>query len=533
MVARTRRRRRALAVSLLLATRLQRRRRHDDDDRPSGVERSDRRRARRRPRRARRHRRRPHRRRRRSATTSTLPVDTGELGVLDAALAPDGTIDLDAALALVAAGYGPLPGVTPAAAPLVDGGPGAAHRRRRRRRPHAGAADRGRRHHRPARHAARHRGDRGEPRVTATAASVATSSLATFGWTADAGADRDPRAAVRQRGRHAQLLVARARWRRRWSCGDERARRVPHPRRHRRACRRDPTFIAAVARETYHCGQYAARSAPAGRPGLGRRGRRRVRRRPGRRCQRADDRPAWQRWVGAAAAAAARAHVRRDRVLRPRRRAPPTRSRSPPRCSATRASTASAGASSSTDLFDRWGRQYATRPDWEGGFAFTAPGAAGLDAPRTPVTLTVDGPAVVLGGGEDLSAIAVRDHGPGRRARRDDGTGRPRRDPLRPTGRPTSLAQATQSVCLLPERLRLPGRGGRRAQRRRRRRARRVRRRSARRRATGPTLAARSLPAGARRSPSRRPPTPSTRASSARGGRRRTSRPRRPGWCRR
>ena len=37
-----------------------------------------------------------------------------------------------------------------------------------------------------------------------------------------------------------------------------------------------------------------------------------------------------------------------------------------------------------TDLFDRWGREYATQPDWEGGFAFAAPGAAGLQAPRTP-----------------------------------------------------------------------------------------------------------------------------------------------------
>ena len=55
--------------------------------------------------------------------TSTLPADPGELGVLDAALGPDGTLGLDAALALVAAGYGPVPGIAPAPAPLVDGGP--------------------------------------------------------------------------------------------------------------------------------------------------------------------------------------------------------------------------------------------------------------------------------------------------------------------------------------------------------------------------------------------------------------------------
>ena len=56
-------------------------------------------------------------------TTGALPVSTGELGVLDAALSPDGTLGLEQALALVAAGYAPIPGVTPAATPLVDGGP--------------------------------------------------------------------------------------------------------------------------------------------------------------------------------------------------------------------------------------------------------------------------------------------------------------------------------------------------------------------------------------------------------------------------
>ena len=56
-------------------------------------------------------------------TTSALPVAPGELGMLDAALSPDGTLGLEQALALVAAGYAPIPGVTPAATPLVDGGP--------------------------------------------------------------------------------------------------------------------------------------------------------------------------------------------------------------------------------------------------------------------------------------------------------------------------------------------------------------------------------------------------------------------------
>ena len=58
-----------------------------------------------------------------TATTTPLPVDTGDLGTLDAAVGADGTLELDAALSLFAAGYAPLPGVEPAPAAPIDGGP--------------------------------------------------------------------------------------------------------------------------------------------------------------------------------------------------------------------------------------------------------------------------------------------------------------------------------------------------------------------------------------------------------------------------
>lgn len=58
-----------------------------------------------------------------SAGTTGPPVALGELGVLDAALDDDGTLGLEPALALFAAGYAPVPGITASPEPLIDGGP--------------------------------------------------------------------------------------------------------------------------------------------------------------------------------------------------------------------------------------------------------------------------------------------------------------------------------------------------------------------------------------------------------------------------
>jgi len=59
-----------------------------------------------------------------SVVPSTVPAEPqGELAVLDAALGEDGTLALEPALELFAAGYAPVPLITAAPQPLVDGGP--------------------------------------------------------------------------------------------------------------------------------------------------------------------------------------------------------------------------------------------------------------------------------------------------------------------------------------------------------------------------------------------------------------------------
>lgn len=385
-------------------------------------------------------------------TTSTLPVDTGELGGLDAALTPEGTIELEAALALVAAGYAPLPGVSPAAAPLVDGGaalraavasfddltaeqqtaiaaivapPGV---------PLASAAT-------------------SASPLTAATAAVVGQSLTAFGWTAEQVPISILELPYDGAGSHnfssptalATAVVVRD--------GDVTDCRL---RVDSAATTTDPAFVAAVARETFHCGQYvnltpeAAAAVPAwvveGAAAY------------------AADRvagansvtvAAWQRWVGqpqrpllartadavgffslvgetADPFAFAAALLGDPSVDSVRRRLEPT------------------------DLFDRWGRQYAMRPDWEGGFAFTAAGAAGLQAPLTPVTLTVDGPPVVLGGHGDLSATPYSISAPGDVLIVTTSPGD--RGAIRfANGQAGLLAQATQSVCLLPSGCACPG----------------------------------------------------------------------------
>ena len=393
-------------------------------------------------------------------TTSTLPVDTGPLGVLDAAIAPDGTIDLDAALSLVAAGYGPLPGVTPAAAPLVDGGPAL-------RTVVAGIDD-----ITPEQQTAVAGiiAPPGTPLataatavtpVTATAASVATSSLAAFGWTAE----QVPMAIL-------ELPFDNGNGTRNFSSPGALATAVIVPADEQVECRlrvdaaavpTDPTFAAAVARETYHCGQYLALGAGLESPawvleGAAAFAADRVA------GANALTRPSWERWV-----------------LQPQRPLPARTSDAigffvlvgdaadPFAFAAALLGDPSVDSVRRrlelTDLFDRWGREYATRPDWEGGFAFTAPGAAGLDAPRTPVALAVDGPATVLTGGEDLNAMPYAITAPGDVLVVDNRTRQPRRDPH--DQRTGQLARPGDAgVVPAAQRLRVPRRGPRRAQRR-------------------------------------------------------------------
>jgi hypothetical protein len=387
------------------------------------------------------------------ATTSTLPVDTGELGGLDAALTPQGTIELDAALELVAAGYSPVPGVTPAAAPLVDGGPVL-------RAAVASFADLTAEQQTAV---AAIVAPPGTPLADAAASSsplaaaaavIAAQSLTAFGWTPDqvpisilelpydAGSGThnfsSPHALA------TGVIV--------------REEDVPDCRLRvdTAATPTDPSFVAAVARETFHCGQYAnlAPEAAAALPAWVV---------EGAASYAADSvagatpvtAAAWQRWIGqpqrpllartadavgffslvdetADPFAFAAALLGDPSVDSVRRRLEPT------------------------DLFDRWGREYAMQPDWEGGFAFTAAGAAGLQAPRTPVTLSVDGPPAVLGGQGDLSATPYSISVPGDVLVVTTSPGD--RGAIRfANGQAGLLAQATQSVCLLPSGCQCPG----------------------------------------------------------------------------
>ena len=383
--------------------------------------------------------------------TTTLPVDTGELGGLDAALAPDGTIDLDAALGLVAAGYAPLPGVTPASAALADGGPAlrtvvasVAELTPQQQTAVAGIIA-------PTGTPLATAATSASPLTAATAA-VVGESLATFGWTAA----QVPVAIVELPfdngdGTHNFSSSAALATSVVVSDGDtpECRLRVDDA-----AVPTEPAFVAAVARETYHCGQYLRTDLGPDVPAWVVEGA----------AAYAADRvagptpvtaAAWQRWVGqpqrplpsrtsdaigffalvaesADPFAFAAALLGDPGVDSVRRRLEPT------------------------DLFDRWGRQYATRGDWEGGFAFTAPGAAGLTAPRTPVALTVDGPAVALGGGDELSATAYELQAPGDVLVVTTSPGD--RGAIRfANGQTAVLAQATQSVCLLPAGCACPG----------------------------------------------------------------------------
>ncbi len=230
--------------------------------------------------------------------TTALPVDTGELGVLDAALTPTGTVDVDQALALVAAGYRPIPGVVPAATPLIDGGPAL--------RTLLASGDTLRDDQRTALGAivAQPGVDLAtaaastSPRLAAAAA-VVTSALATFagssaGSLAGRRAGHHAGAAVRQRRRHAQLLLARlARHRR--PRARRRRQRVPHPRQRHERARPDARAGRPGVRRHARTGGVPLPAVRAGarhlgRAGVGRRGRRGVRRRSGRRAQRAVER---------------------------------------------------------------------------------------------------------------------------------------------------------------------------------------------------------------------------------------------------
>jgi hypothetical protein len=112
-----------------------------------------------------------------------------------------------------------------------------------------------------------------------------------------------------------------------------------------------------------------------------------------------------------------------------------------------------------SDVFDRWGLAYATRPRWGRRYAITGPGApAALTAPWRSVTLRVDQPATVAGKsavtGLAASPVRVRVPGDVLVVTADPGD----RGGLRfGDGQEAALAEATQAYCVRPGGCPCPG----------------------------------------------------------------------------
>lgn len=390
-------------------------------------------------------------------STSALPADPGELGILDTALDAGGRIDLDAALSLVAAGYAPIPGVRPADRPLADGSPALRTVLARADELHpdqreavaAIAAPRG---VTPAEAATS-----SQPRLVA-AAGIVTEALATFGHTPsevpisllelphDAG---DGTHHFSSPESHATAVLVRDDER-----DDCRIRvNATSPLDAARALE-DPAFVAAVARETFHCVQYVQapmiHEAPAWVV-------------EGAAAFAAEEvagvnpvsRLGWERWIAqpqrpltrrsydaigffALVAEDANAYQFAEALLG-----------DPSPASVRRRLELTA-------VFDRWGQHYATRPDWGEGFAFRRPSATGLQAPVAPVELQVDGEPVTIGGGSELAAASYGVTVPGDVLVVSTTAGD--RGVMRTAdGQATPLAQANQSICVRPGGCACPG----------------------------------------------------------------------------
>jgi hypothetical protein len=390
-------------------------------------------------------------------STSVLPEDPGELGILDAALTDEGTVDLDDALSLVAAGYGPIPGVTPAERPLAEGGPAlrtvlasATDLAAEQRDVVTAIAARG---GIPLAEAA----GSSQPRLAA-AAGIVTEALETFGHTPsevpisllelpyDNG---DGTYNFSSPDSLATAVLVRADER-----DDCRIRINSTGKLDKERAVEDPAFVAAVARETFHCIQYVrspaiedvpvwvvegaaafAAEQVAGANPVSRLG--------------------WERWISqpqrplarrsydaigffALVAEAANAYQFAEALLG-----------DPSPASVRRRLELTA-------VFDLWGQRYAMQPGWGEGFAFQAPSAAGMEAPVTPVELQVDGEPITIGGGSELAAGSYGVRVPGdvlvvTATAGDRGVMRT------PDGQATPLAQANQSICVRPGGCACPG----------------------------------------------------------------------------
>ena len=114
-----------------------------------------------------------------------------------------------------------------------------------------------------------------------------------------------------------------------------------------------------------------------------------------------------------------------------------------------------------SDVFDRWGLEYATQPRWGPRYRMTGPGAPlERHAPRRPIRLRVDRPAVTIGGSavtDGLAAAPFRARIPGDVlvVTADPGD----RGGIRfGDGQKTALSDATRAYCVRPAGCVCPGR---------------------------------------------------------------------------
>jgi hypothetical protein len=406
-----------------------------------------------------------------STTSTSLPVDHGELGALDGALAADGTLDVDAALRLFAAGYAPVPDVERARTAPIDGGPvlrtllAEADELRDEQRAlvartvappgqplgevlsDEGANPRLRAAARTVRAAIESfGGERGRPLsddVTVTFLILPYenddgthnfSSLKSIATAIPFGDGARPYAECRIRVNADRPLD-------------------------RRDGFADPAFVSSVAHEAFHCLQYEVLPFTAGAPQWAVEGAAAF---AGEDFAGGSPVSAnwWKRWIEqpqrpldrrtydaigffSLLSGSTNPYAFADALL------------TDPSADSVRRRL------EGSDVFDRWGLEYATQPRWGAIYRITGPGAPpARHAPRTPLRLRIDRPAVVAGGStvsERLAAapLLIKIPGDVLVVTADPGD----RGGLRfGDGQKTVLSDATQAYCVRPGGCVCPGR---------------------------------------------------------------------------
>jgi len=401
-------------------------------------------------------------------TSAGVPAQLGELAVLDAALDDAGTLILEPALSLFAAGYAPVPRITAAAQPLIDGGPALrtilanlgqladdqlAAVSRVVDQPGVALAD---------------VASGGSPLLQAAGQHV-TTAMSSFVQSQDRALPDDVRITL------VELPYDNGDGTRNFSDAASFATALPFTQSPDVAfdeCRirinatapldavagtADPAFISAIAQETFHCLQFGLVPAGAGVPQWVMEGAAAFAGEDvagGSRLSAAW----WERWI-----------AQPERPLDRRTYDAAgffflLRDLADPYAFADAFLTDPSPSSirrrlEQTPLFDRWGTQYAMEPTWGPTYTVVGDGAPTVPAPQQTMALSVDGPRVAAAGltaTTELSASAYRfavpgdvlvvTAGPADRGglRFLDGTEHP-------------LAEATQAFCLNPQGCACPG----------------------------------------------------------------------------